>query len=94
MSLGPSGYVYLLDRAKEIKAEPRSAAIRATGEDKSTIQEHLLSYIDNTMERFQQRQQSQSCKAIYRSQAIKMPTARDTYSPDVEMKSVGSSHGQ
>ena len=33
MSLGPSGSAHLLDRAKEIKSEPRSAAIRATVDD-------------------------------------------------------------
>ena len=59
MSLGPSGSDDLIDRA--------------TGDDTSAIQVHLLSYIDNAMERFEQRQRSQSFQAIYPSQAIKMP---------------------
>ena len=46
MSLGPSGSAHLLDRAKEIKVGPRSAAIRANGDDTSAIQGQLISYID------------------------------------------------
>ena len=37
MSLGPSGSAHLHERAKEIRAEPRSAAIRATGYDASAL---------------------------------------------------------
>ena len=56
MSLGPSGSAHLYDRAREIRAEPRSAAIRATGDDTAAIKEELLSYIDNTTEKIQPRQ--------------------------------------
>ena len=58
MSLGPSGSAHFIDRAKGIKAKSRSSAIRATGDNSSAIQGHLQSYIDNAMERFEQRQQS------------------------------------
>ena len=79
MSLGPSRSAHLLDRAKGIRAEPRSASIRATGDDAAALQGHLLSYIDNAMERFEQRQRSEACQAIYTSQVIEMPRARETY---------------
>ena len=49
MSLGPSGSAHLHYRAKEIRAEPRSAAIHATGDDTAVIQVQLLSYIDSAM---------------------------------------------
>ena len=94
MSLGPSGSAHLLDRTKEIKAGLRSAAIRATGEDTSALQGHLLSYIDNAMERFKQIQRSKSTQAISPSQVIMMPRSRETDFPDVEMESVGSSQGR
>ncbi|CAI5738349.1 unnamed protein product [Hyaloperonospora brassicae] len=58
MSLGPSGSSYLHDRAKGIKADPRSAAISTTGDDAVALQVHLLSYIDNAMERYEQRQRN------------------------------------
>ena len=61
MSLGPSGSAHLHERAKGIRAEPRSASIRATGDDAAALQGHLLSYIDNAMERFEQRQRSKAC---------------------------------
>ena len=81
MSLGPSGSAHLLDRAKGIEAESRSAAIRSTGDDTSAIQGHLLSYIDNAMERFEQIQRSQAFQAIYhikrsRFQELGKPTSR------------------
>ena len=78
MSLGLSGSAHLHDRAKGIRAEPRSAAIRATVDDAAALQGHLLSYINNAMEQFEQGQRSQACQAIYISQAIKMPRARET----------------
>ena len=93
MSLGLSGSAHLIDRTKGIKAESRSAAIRATADDTSAIQSHPLSYIDNAMGRLEQRQRSQACQAIYTSQAIKMPRARETYFPDVEMESVETRQG-
>ena len=46
------------------------------------------------MDRFEQIQRSQACIAIYPRQAIKMPRARETYFPDVEMESVKSRQGQ
>ena len=55
----------------------------------TAIQRQLLSYIDNDVERFKQEQQSQACQTIYPSEAIKIPRARETYFPDVEMESVG-----
>ena len=94
MSLSPSGSTHLHERSKVIRAEPRSAAIRATGDDAAALQGHLLSYIDNAMEQFEQKQRSQACQSIYPSQAIKMPRARETYFPDVEMESVESRQGQ
>ena len=94
MSLGPSGSTHLHERSKVIRAEPRSAAIRATGDDAAALQGHLLSYIDNAMEQFEQKQRSQVCQSIYPSQAIKMPRARETYFLDAEMESVESRQGQ
>ena len=103
MSLVPSGLAHLLDHANEIKADPRLTAIGDTGDDTSSIQKQLLSYIDNSMERFEQRQRSQAFQAIYSSQAfqaiyssqaIKMTRYRDIYFPDVEMVSIRSSQGQ
>ena len=64
MSLGRSGSAHLHYRAKEIRAEPRSAAIRATGDDAAALQGHMLSYIDNAMDRFEQRQRIQDWQAI------------------------------
>ena len=40
------------------------------------------------MKRFEQRQRRQACQAIYPSEAMKMPRARESYFRDVEMGSV------
>ena len=94
MSLVPSGLAHLLDHANEIKADPRLTAIGDTGDDTSSIQKQLLSYIDNSMERFEQRQRTQVFQVIFSSQAIKMPIYRDIYFPDVEKESIRSSQGR
>ena len=100
MSLGPSGAAHLRDRMENkaylrsrgegIESEPRSTPVRAKEDVSSTTQGQLQLYFDAAMERFQQEHHSQDRQAIYPSQRIKVARDHESYTPDIEMESVGS----
>ena len=54
------------------------------------MQGHLQTYLKEAMERFHQNPREQAYQAIYPSQRIKPARVQVPYTPDVEMKSVGS----
>uniref|UniRef100_M4BLJ7 Retrotransposon gag domain-containing protein n=1 Tax=Hyaloperonospora arabidopsidis (strain Emoy2) TaxID=559515 RepID=M4BLJ7_HYAAE len=83
----------LRGRREGIEIAPRSTPKRAKEDAGSTTQGQLQSYFDASMEQFQQEHRNQARHAIYPIQRIKIARDFESYTPDIEMGSVGSHHG-
>ena len=90
MALGPSGANHLRDHMVRIKDESRSAAACAREDVRTNISGPLPTYFKAAMKRFQQEQREQARQAVYSSQTVRRTRKQETYTPDVEMESVGS----